>query len=63
MPEQIMGTAATEAIRIAETYLPRASQKRQKALALEIADAISLCETELRHEIARNLTALMHQQS
>lgn len=56
---EIMGTAAQEAIRIAETYLPRASIKRKMALANEIADAISLCETELSNEIARGLTVLM----
>lgn len=57
--QEIMGTAATEAIRIAETYLPRASLKRQMELAKEIADAIRLCETELSNEIARDLTDLL----
>jgi hypothetical protein len=55
---EIMGTAATEAIRIAETYLPRASQKRQKLLAMEIVDAINLCEAELSGEIVRGLEQL-----
>ena len=58
---EIMGTAATEAIRIAEAYLPRASQKRQKALAMEIVDAINLCESELTDTIARDLTKLVDQ--
>lgn len=57
----MMGTAAQEAIRIAETYLPRASIKRKMALAHEIADAISLCEREMSSEIARDLQALVEQ--
>jgi hypothetical protein len=59
--ELVMGTAAQEAIRIAETYLPKASIKRKMALAHEIADAISLCEIELRQEIARDLEKLVAQ--
>jgi hypothetical protein len=58
--ELIMGTAATEAIRISETFLPRASRKRQQELALEIADAISLCEAELTDKITKGLTALIN---
>lgn len=54
-----MGTAATEAIRIAETYLPNASWKRQKALAQEIVAAINLCEWELSREIARDFGKLV----
>ncbi|HZR75676.1 hypothetical protein [Bradyrhizobium sp.] len=52
---EIMGTAAQEAIRIADTYLPRAPLKRRMALAKEIVAAIELCETELSHDIARRL--------
>jgi hypothetical protein len=63
MTDRVMGTAAQEAIRIAETYLPRASVKRKMALAHEIADAISLCEAELTGEITRGLTALVDQHS
>lgn len=59
MADRVMGTAAQEAIRIAETYLPRASIKRKMALAHEIADAISLCEAELCEDIARDLQKLM----
>ncbi len=55
---EVMTTAATEAIRIAQTYLPRASWKRQQRLANEIADAIALCEAELNLDIARRLEAL-----
>ena len=57
----MMGTAAQEAIRIAESYLPKASMKRKMALALEIAAAIDLCESELRQEIARDLGKLVAQ--
>lgn len=57
MSEQ-MGTAATEAIRIAETLLPNASHKRQKALAMEIVNAINLCEAELTEDIMRKLKGL-----
>lgn len=56
---KIMGTAAQEALRIAETYLPRASLKRKKALAYEIVEAISLCESELSQEIATDLKKLV----
>lgn len=58
MADRIMGTGAQEAIRIAETYLPRASIKRKMALAHEISDAISLCEKELSEDIARDLQKL-----
>lgn len=54
-----MQTAATEAIRIAEKYLPRASLKKQLELAREIVTAISLCEAELSAEIARGLQVLI----
>jgi len=59
MSQEIMGTAAQEAIRIAETYLPKASVKRKMALAKEIVAAIELCETELSRDIARNLEKLI----
>lgn len=59
MSEPVMGTAATEAIRIAETYLPKASLKRRMALAREIGDAITICEIELSQEIGRDLEALL----
>lgn len=61
MADEVMGTAAQEAIRIAETYLPRASTKRKMALATEIADAISLCEAELTDSITKRLTTLIEQ--
>lgn len=50
-----MTTAATEAIRIAEKYLPKASIERQKELAMEIVDAINLSEAEFTDEITRRL--------
>jgi hypothetical protein len=55
---EMIDTAAQEAIRIAEFYLPRASIKRQKALAMEIVEAINLCEAELAEKIAKDLTKL-----
>lgn len=57
--ERVMNTGAVEAIRIAEKYLPRASIKRQQELAMEIADAIALCEAELTDEITRGLEKLV----
>jgi ATP-dependent protease Clp ATPase subunit len=54
-----MTTAATEAIRIAQKYLPRASLKRQMELAKEIADATSLCEAEFVEELGRDLENLL----
>lgn len=59
MTDCVMGTAAQEAIRLAEAYLPRASIKRKMALATEIADAISLCEAEMSDKIARDLQTLV----
>lgn len=59
MGQEIMTTAATEAIRIAQTYLPKAPWARQKKLANEIADAISLREAEVRQEIARDFEKLL----
>lgn len=56
---EYIGTGATEAIRIAEKFLPRASWKRKRELALEISDAISLCESELSREIASDLEKLI----
>lgn len=50
-----MTTAATEAIRIAEKWLPKTGWERQKELALEIVAAIELCEAELADDVARRL--------
>lgn len=61
MGESVMTTAATEAIRIAQKYLPRASIKRQMELAKEIVEATDLCEAELTDEIARDLKKLVAQ--
>ena len=61
MSEHIMGTAATEAIRIAEKYLPDATQEMQKNLAMEIGDAISLCEAELTDILTKRLQKLIQQ--
>lgn len=54
----MMTTAATEAIRIAETYLPKAGWRRQKALAQEIVKAIELCEAELADDITKRLNEM-----
>lgn len=59
MAERVMSTGATEAIRIAQKYLPRASIKRQMELANEIAEATSLCEAELTDEITKGLEKLL----
>jgi hypothetical protein len=48
MADHVMTTAATEAIRIAEKWLPKAKWERQKVLALEIVAAIELCEARAR---------------
>jgi hypothetical protein len=56
--QEVMTTAATEAIRIAQKYLPRASIKRQMELAKEICDATSLCEAELIEDVERDLQKL-----
>ena len=53
-----MGTAATEAIRIAEKWLPGAPWRHQKELAEDIVAAISLCEAELGAELGVKLKAL-----
>jgi hypothetical protein len=52
-----MTTAAQEAIRIADTYLPGEPLERRRALAREIVDAINLCETELGEVIIRRIKA------
>lgn len=52
-----MNTAAREAVRIADAYLPRAPMKRRQALAKEIVTAISKCEAELADDILRRATA------
>lgn len=54
--------AAREAIRIADTFLPRAPMKRRKALALEIVNAISACERELTQEIQHHVKQLTKSQ-
>lgn len=59
MGEHIMGTAATEAIRIAEKYLPNGPRERQKELAMEIGDAIGLCEAELTDLLTKKLEELI----
>lgn len=61
MAEEVMTTAATEAIRIAQKYLPRASIRRQMELAKEIAEATSLCEAELIDEVGRDLEKMVAQ--
>lgn len=55
MSERVMNTGAVEAIRIAEKYLPKAGVKRQQELAMEIADAIGLCEAEFVEEMTMRL--------
>lgn len=55
MGERIMTTAAQEAIRIAEKWLPDAPLERQKELAMDIVDAINLSEAEFTEEITRRL--------
>jgi hypothetical protein len=55
MADRVMTTAATEAIRIAEKWLPNSTWKKQKELALEIVAAIELCEAELGDDISRRL--------
>jgi hypothetical protein len=55
MADHVMTTAATEAIRIAEKWLPKARWERQKELALEIVAAIELCEAEFGDDICRRL--------
>lgn len=59
MGERVMSTGAAEAIRIAEKYLPKAPLEQQKALALEIVDAIGLCEAEFTEEITRRLNEMI----
>jgi len=51
----VVTTAATEAIRIAEKWLPGAPWRHQKELAQEIVAAIELCEVELGEEIIRRM--------
>lgn len=48
-----MNTAAREAIRIAEAYLPN-DLTRQEQLAKEIVTASTLCESEFGQEICRD---------
>lgn len=49
-----ISTAAREAIRIAETFVPL-DLVRQKALAMEIVNLINRCEAELVAEIQRRI--------
>lgn len=46
-------TAAREAIRIADEYLPRESPRRRMALAQEIVALVNICENELGDEIIK----------
>ena len=59
MNERHMTTAATEAIRIAEKYLPDEPLETKKALAMEIVDAINLSEAEFSDEITRRLGIIL----
>jgi hypothetical protein len=54
-PHEPLCTAAREAIRIADSYLPRAPMKRRKALATEIVNTINRCEAELAEDIMRRV--------
>ena len=54
MSEEV-STAAREAIRIAEKYLPDEPLEKRKALAKAIVEAITLCETEFGNVIIRSL--------
>ena len=56
---ETISTAATEAIRISEAHMADASPEQQKALALEIVAAISLCISERTDEIRRDLERLV----
>lgn len=49
-----MTAAATEAIRIAETFFPN-DLSRQQDLAREIVAAINSCEADLAHEIIQRV--------
>lgn len=55
MSDQVMTTAETESILIAEKFLPKGAWQRQKELAKEIVKAIELCEAELGEEIAQRI--------
>lgn len=55
---ELMSTAAQEAIRIADKYLPNAHPQQRMFLAKEIIAAISLCERELGDEIIRRSRAI-----
>lgn len=52
---ETLSTAAREAIRIADTFLPGASIEQRKALAMEIVQAIGLCEAEFAAVVVRRL--------
>jgi hypothetical protein len=55
MADRVPTTAATEAIRIAEKWLPKAPWQKKKELALEIVAAIELCEAELGDDIIQRM--------
>jgi hypothetical protein len=57
-----LSTAAREAIRISEAYLPHASNEQKKALSMEIVNAINLCEAELARDITGRLSKLVRPQ-
>ncbi len=54
--DKIEDLGAREAVRIADLYLPWAPMKKRKALALEIVNAINLCNREFGNEIMRRVT-------
>jgi hypothetical protein len=51
--QETMTTAAKEAIRIADAYLPHSSSGRRMSLAKDIVAAINLCEMELGDDIIK----------
>lgn len=55
---ELMGTAAQEAIRIADKYLPNAHPQQRMFLAKEIIAAINLCELELGDAIMRAMKSV-----
>lgn len=57
MTDETLSTAAREAIRIADLYLPGCSIEQRKALAMEIVEAIGLCEAEFAGELVRRMKA------
>jgi hypothetical protein len=55
-----LGTAAKEAIRIADKFLAGRPVRDRKALAQEIVAAISLCEKEIGDLIVSTLETIKH---